>query len=103
MKLRARSLDFVLVRCFKPHTGENDDLTVDAVFEDYLVIVCGRKSRFAWQKSISLADLADEAWVATPADSANSAILMDAFRRDGLAPPSALPFCRPIRLNCGQS
>jgi DNA-binding transcriptional LysR family regulator len=45
MKLRARSLDFVLVRYFKPFTGENDDLTVEAVFEDYLVIVCGRKSR----------------------------------------------------------
>lgn len=87
MKLRARSLDVVLVRYFTPFANENDDLTVETLFEDYLVVVCGRKSRFARRGKISLADLADEPWILTPADSANNTILMDAFRSKGLAAP----------------
>jgi DNA-binding transcriptional LysR family regulator len=87
MKLRARSLDIVLVRYFKPFANENDDLIVETLFDDYLVLVCGRNSRFARRKRIGLAELADEPWIVTPADSANNTILMDAFSREGLAAP----------------
>jgi DNA-binding transcriptional LysR family regulator len=87
MKLRARGLDVVLVRHFRPFANESDDLTVETLFEDCLVIVCGRKSRFARRKKIGLADLAQEPWILTPADSANNTILMDGFRRDGLEAP----------------
>jgi molybdate transport repressor ModE-like protein len=87
MKLRGRSLDVVLVRYFTPFAGENSDLTIETLFEDYLVVVCGRRSRLARRGRIQLADLADEPWILTPTDSGNRSILTEAFRNAGLGPP----------------
>jgi DNA-binding transcriptional LysR family regulator len=87
MKLRARSLDVVLVRYFAPFANESDDLNIEALFQDYLVVVCGRRHRLARREKIELAELIHEPWILTPADSANNTILMDAFRREGLSTP----------------
>jgi len=86
MKLRGRGLDLVLIRYFPPFAPDNDDLAIETLFEDYLVAVCGRRSRFASQSRIGLEDLAQERWILTP-DTANRFILTDAFRRAGLDPP----------------
>ncbi len=87
MKLRGRSLDVVLVRHFTPFAGENSDLTIETLFEDYLVIVCGRRSRLARRSRIELADVAEERWIVTPAESGSSSILAEAFRNAGLRAP----------------
>jgi DNA-binding transcriptional LysR family regulator len=87
MKLRAKSLDVVLVRHFEPFAKGADDLTVETLFEDYLVIVCGAKSQFARRSKVTLADIANEPWIVTPADTANNAILTDAFQRADLRGP----------------
>lgn len=87
MKLRERSLDVVLVRYFQPFSKGDDDLTIETLFEDYLVIACGAKSRFARRSKVTLADLADEPWIVTPSDTANNAILTDAFRGANLRGP----------------
>ena len=87
MKLRERSLDVVLARYLQPFTKGDDDLTIETLFEDHLVIACGAKSRFARRSKVTLADLADEPWIVTPSDTANSAILADAFRRADLGGP----------------
>jgi len=86
-KLRGRSLDVVLVRYFSPFVGESDDLTIETLFEDYLVIVCGRESRFARRNTLDLAELVHEPWILTPNDTANNTILMDAFRSLDLEMP----------------
>jgi molybdate transport repressor ModE-like protein len=97
MKLRGRSLDLVLVRYFAPFAEDDSDLTIETLFEDYLVVVCGRRSRFANRSKIRLEDLAEERWILTP-DSANRFILMDAFRRAGLAPPKVFLFTYSVEL-----
>jgi molybdate transport repressor ModE-like protein len=86
MKLRSRNLDLVLVRYFAPFAPDNSDLTIESLFEDYLVVVCGRRSPFAKRSRIELEDLADEPWMLTP-DSVNRSILTDAFAHAGLGPP----------------
>jgi len=89
MKLRERSLDVVLVRYFAPFPKQSDDLATETLFEDYLVIVCGRKSRWARRGTVGLADLIHEPWILTPSDSANTSILADAFHCHGLEMPKA--------------
>jgi DNA-binding transcriptional LysR family regulator len=86
-KLRSRSLDVVLVRYLESLAKNDDDLAIETLFEDYLVIMCGTKSRFARHSKVALADLADEPWIVTPSDTANSSILADAFRRANLSGP----------------
>jgi DNA-binding transcriptional LysR family regulator len=87
MKLRGRGLDFVIVRYFRPFANDRDDLQIETLFDDYMVIACGRTSRWARRNDIRLADLVDEPWILTPSDSASSTILTDVFRAAGLAAP----------------
>jgi DNA-binding transcriptional LysR family regulator len=86
-KLRGRSLDVVLVRYFAPLARDSSDLNIETLFQDYLVVVCGRRSRFARRNEIDLAELVNEPWILTPADTANNTILMEAFRSRGLKTP----------------
>ena len=97
MKLRNRSLDLVLIRYFEPFAPDHSDLAIETLFEDYLVVVCGRRSRFANRSRIRLADLAEERWILTP-DSANRFILTDAFRDAGLEPPKVFLFTYSVEL-----
>lgn len=68
------------------------------LFDDYLVIVCGKRSRWARRDKVELADLVHEPWILTPSDSANNAILLDAFRREGLEAPKVCLFTYSVEL-----
>jgi molybdate transport repressor ModE-like protein len=97
MKLRGRSLDLVLVRYYAPFAPDSSDLQIETLLEDYLVVVCGRRSRFANRSRIRLEDLAAERWILTP-DSASRFILTDAFRRAGLEPPNVFLYTFSVEL-----
>jgi DNA-binding transcriptional LysR family regulator len=71
MKLRGRSLDLVLVRYYAPFAPDSSDLDIETLLEDYLVVVCGRRSRF---------------------------VLTDAFRSAGLEPPNVFLYTFSVEL-----
>lgn len=60
-ELRERSIDLLLGRIPTPFV--EDDLETDIVYHDQVVVVTGRKSKWAHARRLKLADLAGEAWI----------------------------------------
>jgi DNA-binding transcriptional LysR family regulator len=87
-RLRDRSLDLALPRLPKwPSASAFDDLKFDILFEDELVIVAGRQSRWARRRKIDVAELIDEDWILTVPDTHNFAVVAEAFHARGLGMP----------------
>jgi len=63
------------------------DMVVEALFDDYFVIVAGSQSPWARRRKIELAELVNEAWTLLPSDSIASAVAVEAFRARGIEPP----------------
>jgi DNA-binding transcriptional LysR family regulator len=83
--LRKGELDVVI-----GHTQQfrDPDLTEIVIQQDEFVVFCSAGHRLAKRKSLSLADLADERWVATEANANASWLsLRQAFGDRGLPPP----------------
>ena len=88
-QLRDRSLDLTLVR-FGGSPGQHpfgDDLNVEVLLNDELVIVVGKKSRWARDRSVDLAKLVDVHWILPPLATSNSRTVFEAFRERGLPLP----------------
>src|SRR5882757_7752503 len=60
-ELRERSIDLLLG--WIPTSFAEEDLAVESVLSDPRVVVAGRQSKWARSSKLSLADLADEAWI----------------------------------------
>jgi len=88
-QLRDRTLDLAMIRVAGPPSGHRygDDLDVEVLLNDETRIVVGKDSQWARRRKVDLADLAGESWILPPANSLNSAVVMDAFRALGLGPP----------------
>jgi DNA-binding transcriptional LysR family regulator len=87
-ELRERKLDIVMVRLVKP-MGEfefEEDLNVEQLYDDELLVVVGRESKWARRCVIELAQLANVPWILPP-DSWNSLILQEAFAAIGCEMP----------------
>jgi DNA-binding transcriptional LysR family regulator len=102
-QLRDRSLDLALVRYGGP-MGQHpftDDLAVEVLFNDELVVVAGRKSRWARDRKIDLAKLAEARWILPPFETSNSQTVFEAFRTYGLSPPKVMlvTFSQHLRTN----
>jgi len=82
--LRDRNVDFLLGAIDNPLSEE--DLDVEALYEDRPFIVSGRKNRWAGRRKVDLAELVDEPWL-LPLESIFSSILAEAFRSKGLDVP----------------
>jgi DNA-binding transcriptional LysR family regulator len=54
-----------------------------------LVIAAGSRSKWARQRRIKLPELADARWILAPPNTWNYACLVEAFREQGLATPTA--------------
>jgi len=100
-ELRARALDIVLARIVGPLAGDDHDLNVEVLFDDYLVLVAGKRTRWANRARIDLAELVDEPWILTPANSWGDRLITDAFRARGLVAPKAslMTFSVHLRTN----
>jgi DNA-binding transcriptional LysR family regulator len=86
-QLRERTIDVMLGPV--PERIEDQDLEIERLCKNQLFVVAGRNSQWARKRKISLAELLDEPWILPPADHLPSVYLADAFRAEGLPPPSA--------------
>jgi DNA-binding transcriptional LysR family regulator len=64
-----------------------DAFAVEKLFDDALVVAAGVQNPWTRRRKIALAELMNEAWALPPVDSNPGALLMEAFRSSGLAPP----------------
>jgi len=83
--LHERSVDLVVNRL--PRDFADDDLQIEALFDDEHFVVAGAQTSWACQHEITLAELADEPWILPPNPVVNE-IVRDAFESAGLKMPS---------------
>ena len=90
--LRERTIDVGMFLLVKPHDGTRfaDDLNAEVLFQDQLVVVAGRQSRWARRRKIDLAELVDEPWVLTETDTLSHARVAAAFAARGLGMPRTI-------------
>jgi DNA-binding transcriptional LysR family regulator len=88
-QLRDRTLDVAIVRFAGPAAQHRyvEDFNVEVLFNDELVVVAGKKSRWARDLSINISKLADAHWILPPLTTSNSRTVFQAFREAGLGPP----------------
>jgi DNA-binding transcriptional LysR family regulator len=82
-ELRERSIDMLLGRIPTPFA--EDDLETDIVYDDQVVVVAGRHSKWARSRRLKLADLASEPWILPPADTLPGSLAAELFRASGAA------------------
>jgi DNA-binding transcriptional LysR family regulator len=97
-ELRERSIDLLLG--WIPTPFAEDDLVVEPMLSDPRVVVVGRQSKWARSSKLSLADLADEAWILPPPDTFVGSATADLFRESGLSMPRASLTTLSIHLCC---
>jgi DNA-binding transcriptional LysR family regulator len=85
--LRERSVDLLLGRI--PVPWEESDLDVEIVYDDQIVVVASRRSKWARARRVALGDLAPERWVLPPADTMPGFLAAEWFRISGVEMPRA--------------
>lgn len=85
-QLQERGVDLIVTRV--PNAFADDDLDVEILFDDPHLVVAGVKSPWASRRNVKLAELANEPWIIPPSLIV-SAILKEAFEKQGLMPPAA--------------
>jgi DNA-binding transcriptional LysR family regulator len=91
-ELHERKVDVVLARWgHDPRKDEiKSDLAVEILFDDPFFLVVSRNSKWARCRKVELADLVDEPFIIPAADAWGGALVAEAFRQRGLAPPNAV-------------
>jgi DNA-binding transcriptional LysR family regulator len=102
-ELRDRKVDLVLARWGDdPSMDEiSKDLDVEILFNDPFFLVVSRNSKWARRRKLDLADLVDEPFIIPPAEAWGGALIAEAFRQRGLAPPNAVVSTLSIPLRNG--
>ncbi len=87
-RLLQRELDLVLARGMQPASTEQaGDLDTEILFNDELVFVAAKNSRWGNRRRLTLAELANEPWILSPPGTWNYAVVSDAFQTAGLGLP----------------
>lgn len=86
-ELRERSIDLLLGRIPTPF-AEND-LKADVIYDDPVVVVAGRRSKWARSRKLELADLAGERWILPPANTMPGSLTAELFRASSAEMPRA--------------
>jgi DNA-binding transcriptional LysR family regulator len=94
--LRERSVDVVVGRTLHPTL--DDDFDSEVLFDERLLVVAGKQSRWSHRRKINLAELMDEPWIIIPFDSIPGALVADAFRASGMDVPRASVLTHSIPL-----
>ncbi len=97
-ELRERSVDLLIGRIPMPFV--ENDLEAESVYDDPVVIVAGRQSKWARMRKIKLADLAGERWILPPADTLPGPLALELFRASGMEMPQAPVTTLSIHLCC---
>jgi DNA-binding transcriptional LysR family regulator len=97
-ELRERSIDLLLGWIPTPFAEE--DLAVETVLSDPRVVVVGQRSKWVRSSRVSLADLADQAWILPPTDTFPGSETADLFRESGLSMPRTPVTTLSLHLCC---
>jgi DNA-binding transcriptional LysR family regulator len=97
-ELRERNIDLLLGWIPTPFAEE--DLAAERIFKDPGGIVVGRRSKWGRSSRLSLADLADEAWILPPPDTFPGSATAVLFRESGLKMPRTPLTTLSIHLCC---
>jgi len=97
-ELRERSIDLLLGRIPTPFA--EDDLQADVVYDDQVVVVAGRQSKWARSRRLKLTDLTGEPWILPPADTLPGSLARELFRAGGAEMPRAPITTLSIQLCC---
>jgi len=97
-ELRERSIDLLLGRIPTPFA--EDDLQADVVYDDQVVVVAGRQSKWARSRRLKLTDLTGEPWILPPADTLAGSLARELFRVGGAEMPRAPITTLSIQLCC---
>ena len=102
-ELRERNFDLILGRLIVAPTVVDeieDDVNAERLFDDRLVVAAGRRSRWARQRKVELAELIDEPWI-LPGSAWNDIGMREAFHAKGLKLPrvSLATFSVPLRID----
>jgi DNA-binding transcriptional LysR family regulator len=84
-ELRERQVDLIIGRISEPFV--RDDLDVEPLYEERYCVVAGAQSHWVRRRKVSLAELVHEPWVHMPPNNIISALIAEAFQRQGLQPP----------------
>jgi DNA-binding transcriptional LysR family regulator len=82
---RARRVDLI-VGPFTPDS-DNDDLDVSVLHRDRLHVMSGPTNPWVNRRKVALSDLVNDRWVLPPHSHPIGAMVVKAFRQDGLQPP----------------
>lgn len=90
--LQERKLDFIIARLNKPLADDRfrDEVALELLFNDELVLVAGKASRWARKRKLSLTDLAEARWIHTFQGSWGDAAVHEMFRAAKLPSPQAV-------------
>ena len=97
-ELRERNIDLLLGRIPTPFA--EDDLQADVVYDDQVVVVAGRQSKWARSRRLKLTDLTGEPWILPPADTLPGSLARELFRAGGAEMPRAPITTLSIQLCC---
>jgi len=86
-ELRERKVDLMLGRVSKAFA--DDEIDVDNLFNDRLLVVASRESRWARRRTISPAELVNEPWILAPPSNLVRELFIEAFRAHRLEAPRA--------------
>jgi DNA-binding transcriptional LysR family regulator len=85
-----RSLDVVIARGGQrlAEDGLMDQLKIEVLFDDELVVVTGKETKWARARKVSLDDLLDERWILSAPGTWNYMVVEETFRARGLPLPN---------------
>jgi len=94
-QLRQRTVELGFDR--QAVAGE-EDVNLDVLYDEPLVVVAGVKNPWVRRRKIGLADLLNEPWTWPPPGSSYDALVVEAFRANGLIAPCAVVYSHAINL-----
>jgi DNA-binding transcriptional LysR family regulator len=86
-ELRDRSIDLMLSRI--PSPFNEADLEAEVVYDDPVVVVASRRSKWARMRKLKLADLAGERWILPPSDTMPGSLTAKLFHASCVELPLA--------------
>lgn len=96
--LRERHIDLLIGRI--PDPFDESDLESRIAYDDQVVVMAGRQSRWARSRKLELSDLIEERWVLPPDESMPGSLAAELFRAVGVEPPRASITTLSIHLCC---
>lgn len=86
-ELRERRIDLLLGRI--PAPFDENDLKADVVYDDPVVVVAGKQSKWARLRRLKLGDLAGERWILPPSETMAGSLTAELFHASNAAMPRA--------------